>query len=296
MDFVQNKGCMPFEALIRLTLKDDREVAKIIGNSAVVTETTYEPKQKIEMEKIYPDSTLDRLFPNYNFYKQRNISDHTQELFQAGLAGVGKMYRRMVFPVYNEHQQIVGFSGRKVDDDNDYPKWKHIGKRNNWVYPAFNEKTFVDQEITKKQEVVLVESIGDAMALYDQGIKNVLVIFGLSVNNNIVNYLNSKSIRHIYISTNNDKASEQNRGFIAALKSFLKLSKYFDLDMLTVKFPPKGYNDFGDAHLDNYNLNSWLDKDIDKDAQIKYILEFVKNNPSSFTKKDIKTALFISDA
>tara|TARA_Y100001973_G_scaffold15737_1_gene22758 strand:+ start:320 stop:1384 length:1065 start_codon:yes stop_codon:yes gene_type:complete len=296
MDFVQNKGCMPFEALIRLTLKDDREVAKIIGNSAVVTETTYEPKQKIEMEKIYPDSTLDRLFPNYNFYKQRNISDHTQELFQAGLAGVGKMYRRMVFPVYNEHQQIVGFSGRKVDDDNDYPKWKHIGKRNNWVYPAFNEKTCVDQEITKKQEVVLVESIGDAMALYDQGIKNVLVIFGLSVNNNIVNYLNSKSIRHIYISTNNDKASEQNRGFIAALKSFLKLSKYFDLDMLTVKFPPKGYNDFGDAHLDNYNLNSWLDKDIDKDAQIKYILEFVKNNPSSFTKKDIKTALFISDA
>ena len=296
MDFVQNKGCMPFEALIRLTLKDDREVAKIIGDGSVVTETTYEPKQKIEMEKIYPDSTLDRLFPNYNFYKKRNISDNTQELFQAGLAGVGKMYRRMVFPVYNEHQQIVGFSGRKVDDDNDYPKWKHIGKRNNWVYPAFNEKTYVDQEITKKQEVVLVESIGDAMALYDQGIKNVLVIFGLSVNNNIVNYLNSKSIRHIYISTNNDKASEQNRGFIAALKSFLKLSKYFDLDMLTVKFPPKGYNDFGDAHLDDYDLNSWLDKNIDKNAQIKYILEFVKNNPSSFTKKDIKTALFISDA
>ena len=134
------------------------------------------------------------------------------------------------------------------------------------------------------------------MALYDQGIKNVLVIFGLSVNNNIVNYLNSKCIRHIYISTNNDKASEQNRGFIAALKSFLKLSKYFDLDMLTVKFPPKGYNDFGDAHLDDYDLNSWLDKNIDKNAQIKYILEFVKNNPSSFTKKDIKTALFISDA
>tara|TARA_Y100001937_G_scaffold122441_1_gene183198 strand:- start:1825 stop:2715 length:891 start_codon:yes stop_codon:yes gene_type:complete len=296
MDFVQNKGCMPFEALIRLTLKDDREVAKIIGDGSVITETTYEPKQKIEMEKIYPDSTLDRLFPNYNFYKKRNISDDTQELFQAGLAGVGKMYRRMVFPVYNEHQQIIGFSGRKVDDDNDYPKWKHIGKRNNWVYPAFNEKTCVDQEITKKQEVVLVESIGDAMALYDQGIKNVLVIFGLSVNNNIVNYLNSKSIRHIYISTNNDKASEQNRGFIAALKSFLKLSKYFDLDMLTVKFPPKGYNDFGDAHLDGYDLNSWLDKNIDKDAQTKYILEFVKNNPSSFTKKDIKTALFISDA
>lgn len=68
----------------------------------------------------------------------------------------------------------------------------------------------------------------------------------------------------------------------------MKLSKYFDLDMLTVKFPPKGYNDFGDAHLDDYDLNSWLDKNIDKNAQIKYILEFVKNNPSSFTKKILK--------
>mgnify|MGYP001287018461 CR=1 FL=1 len=60
------------------------------------------------------------------------------------------MYRRMVFPVYNEHNQIVGFSGRKVDDDNDYPKWKHIGKRNNWVYPAFNKNTGVDEEIDLK--------------------------------------------------------------------------------------------------------------------------------------------------
>ena len=85
----------------------------------------------------------------------------------------------------------------------------------------------MDEEITTKEEVVLVESIGDAMALYDQGIKNVLVIFGLSVNNNIVNYLNSKSIRHIYISTNNDKASEQNRVHSCIKKLFKALIKVF---------------------------------------------------------------------
>ena len=38
-----------------------------------------------------------------------------------------------------------------------------------------------------KKEVILVESIGDAMALYEQGIKNVLVMFGLSVNSHIIN-------------------------------------------------------------------------------------------------------------
>lgn len=296
MDFVENKGSKPFEALVQLTIKDPSQVTEILGKSSTENVITYSPTEKIEMEKIYPEESLDKLFPNYNFYKKRAISETTQQKFQVGLAGVGKMYRRMVFPIYNEHTQLIGFSGRKVDEDNNYPKWKHIGKRNNWVYPALNKKTEVDEEIKLKKEVILVESIGDALALYEQGIKNVLVIFGLSVNNNIINYLSAHSIRHICISTNNDKGSGENRGFIAGIKSFIKLSKYFDLDSLTVKFPPTPYNDFGDAHLDGYNLNDWLARDIDKAAQFDYILEFVKNNPSCFTKKEIQTALILSDA
>ena len=296
MDFVENKGSKPFEALVQLTIKDTSQVTEILGKSSTENVVTYSPTEKIEMEKIYPEESLEKLFPNYNFYKKREISELTQQKFQVGLAGVGKMYRRMVFPIYNEHTQLIGFSGRKVDEDNNYPKWKHIGKRNNWVYPALNKKTEVDEEIKLKKEVILVESIGDALALYEQGIKNVLVIFGLYVNNNIINYLSAHSIRHICISTNNDKGSGENRGFIAGIKSFIKLSKYFDLDSLTVKFPPTPYNDFGDAHLDGYNLNDWLARDIDKAAQFDYILEFVKNNPSCFTKKEIQTALILSDA
>ena len=296
MDFVANSGSKPFEALVRLTLKDEKQLVEILGDARLETSTLYTPKETIEMERIYPPSTLDRLFPNYHFYEKRKISKETQEAFQAGLAGVGKMYRRMVFPIYNEHGQIIGFSGRKVDEHNDYPKWKHIGRRNNWVYPALNIQTGVDEEIELTKEVVLVESIGDAMALYEQGIKNVLVIFGLSVNNNIVNYLSGKSIDHVYIATNNDDNSEKNRGFIAALKSFIKLSNYFDLERLTVKPPPKPYNDFGDAHVGGYDLNNWLTKDIDKSAQLNYIVDFVKNNSSNFTKKEIKTTLILSDA
>ena len=296
MDFVANSGSKPFEALVRLTLKDEKQLVELLGDAKLETSTLYTPKETIEMERIYPPSTLDRLFPNYHFYEKRKISKGTQEAFQAGLAGVGKMYRRMVFPIYNEHGQIIGFSGRKVDEHNDYPKWKHIGRRNNWVYPALNTQTGVDEEIELTKEVVLVESIGDAMALYEQGIKNVLVIFGLSVNNNIVNYLSGKSIDHVYIATNNDDNSEKNRGFIAALKSFIKLSNYFDLERLTVKPPPKPYNDFGDAHVGGYDLNNWLTKDIDKSAQLNYIVDFVKNNSSNFTKKEIKTTLILSDA
>ena len=296
MDFVENKGSKPFEALVRLTVKDSKRCAEILGGAISDTPAIYTPKQTTEMEKIYPEDSLEKLFPNYNFYLDREISESTQKAFEAGLAGVGKMYRRMVFPIYNEHHQIIGFSGRKVDDNNDYPKWKHVGRRNNWVYPTFNKDTGTNEEIELKKEVILVESIGDAMALYEQGIKNVLVMFGLSVNSHIVNYLNSKSINRIFISTNNDRNSGENRGLTAAIKTFIKLSSYFDLERLIVKFPPKPYNDFGDAHLDEYDFNkSWLKKEYDQAKQLEYICDFIKGNTPCFTKKEIKTALMFSD-
>jgi hypothetical protein len=296
MDFVENKGSKPLEALVQLTLKDPQQISEVLGNVKIENVTTFSKKEKIQMEKIYPEESLDKLFPNYNFYLKRGISESTQQDFKVGLAGVGKMYRRMVFPIYNEYHQLIGFSGRKVDDDNDYPKWKHIGRRNNWVYPAFNKGVGVNEEIELQKEVILVESIGDALALYEQGIKNVLVMFGLSVNGNIINYLNSKSINRIFISTNNDRNSAENRGLIAAIKTFIKLSSCFDLDRLTVKFPTPPYNDFGDAHSDGYNFNDdWLKKEHDQAKQLSYICEFIKDHASCFTKKEIKTSLIFSD-
>ena len=103
MDFVVNKGSKPFEALIRETLKGDESTLKgflsKIKNSD--SPTIYKKKDTIEMEKIYPRESLEKLFPNYSFYKKKLISEETQKKFEVGLAGVGKMYRRMVFPIYN---------------------------------------------------------------------------------------------------------------------------------------------------------------------------------------------------
>ena len=146
MDFVVDKGSKPFEALIKETLKsDDANLSSFLSKFKTSNVPTYVKKDKIEMEKIYSNDSLDNLFPNYSFYKKKLISEATQKKFKVGLAGVGKMYRRMVFPIYNNYHQIIGFSGRKVDDDNDYPKWKHLGRRNNWVYPAFNCDTGVNK-------------------------------------------------------------------------------------------------------------------------------------------------------
>ena len=74
MDFVENKGSKPFEALVQLTVKDSSKVTEILGKSSTENVITYSPTEKIEMEKIYPEESLEKLFPNYNFYKKKDIS------------------------------------------------------------------------------------------------------------------------------------------------------------------------------------------------------------------------------
>lgn len=292
-DYVIDGGHKPLKYLIELTLKGNPDRLKSVLKSLNTEPDTlreYKPKTLIEMEKVYDKSILEKLFPNYNFYSSKNISDLTQKNFKVGLAGSGNMYRRMVFPIYNEHSQIVGFSGRKVDDGNG-AKWKHIGKKNNWVYPAYvpNEET-VDSIISKSCEVYLVESIGDAMALYDQGIKNVLVIFGLSVSASIISYLSGKTISKIIIAGNNDFNSDVNRGLMASIKNYLKLSSYFDLDVLSIKVPPKGFNDLGEAHEANSDLVAWSKTETDATKQRKFISDFVSKHDMKFSKIHIKKA------
>ena len=288
-DYIENRGSKPLEALIQLTLKDDKAKLESLLTSIDKREIQiYETKELIEMEKVYPESSLERLFPNYHFYKNRKISEETQKFFKVGLAGVGQMYRRMVFPIYDQDQQIIGFSGRKVDDDNDFPKWKHLGKRKGWVYPAYiPSNNSVDDFITESKEVILVESIGDSMALFDQGIKNSLVTFGLGINSQIISYLTGKEINRIIISNNNDLESEKNHGLVSCIKIFMTLSKFFDLEQLVIKLPPKPHNDFGIAHENEYNLKDWLKQEIDQDKQIKAILNFIENNQSFFNVKDV---------
>lgn len=297
-DYVNDTKSRPFEMLVRLTLEGQpkklKETLNLIGSNK---EHSFEYKTKtlIEMEKIYDKSILDKLFPNYNFYKNKKISEETQKAFHVGLAGNGNMYRRMVFPIYNELSQIIGFSGRKVDD-NDFAKWKHIGKKNNWIYPAYipNDKT-VDSIITETKQVFLVESIGDAMALYEHGIKNVLVIFGLSVSPAIISYLSSKDLEKLIIAGNNDFGSEINRGVMASIKNYLKLSSYFDLDVLTIKIPPKGSNDLGEAHEKDEDLKEWSTKFYDPSEQRQFISNFVIKHDQKFSKTHIKKASKLND-
>jgi len=246
-DFGADNEAKPFSALVKQTLKteDPNILKKYVGQISIPTDLKQKAEEKIEMEKIYPKSSLEKLLPIRTFYNERNISNETQKIFECGYAGNGKMYRRIVFPIYDLNNQIHGFSGRTVIDGENIPKWKHMGRKTDWVYPHH----LAHDNIEESSEVILVESIGDCMALYEAGFKNVLMLAGLDISSKVMSYLNSFNLDRIVVSMNNDKDKETNSGGIATIKTVAKLSQIYDLDRICVN-PPLA-NDFGDMLQSN---------------------------------------------
>ena len=102
------------------------------------------------------------------------------------------------------------------------------------------------KEIEKKRSVHIVESIGDCLSLYDNGVKNVLVSFGLNISPKFIAKLSGIPIDKIFISFNNDFNSERNRGFEGAIKSIFKLADCIDFEK--IYFAPPANNDFGEMN------------------------------------------------
>ena len=140
-----------------------------------------------------------KLKKDHSYWINRGVSQETLNLFLGGVADNGKMKNRYVFPIFNAKNNIIGFSGRDITNLSKI-KWKHIGEKTEFVYPLF-----VNSEIIQQQkEIILVESIGDMLSLWQAGVKNTLVTFGTSLSLAILNYSLKLDPKKIYISLNND--------------------------------------------------------------------------------------------
>tara|TARA_A200000159_G_scaffold164665_1_gene195373 strand:- start:477 stop:1535 length:1059 start_codon:yes stop_codon:yes gene_type:complete len=279
-DYVKGTNFMSFKQLLVLTLNsnDPDLLKKYLDPSAITFLQTKSraKEEKIESEDIYPPSLLDNLFPHYKFYNDRGIDDEVLELLKGGLATKGQMYQRFVFPIFNEYGQIHGFSGRDMSGKEGKPKWKHMGRKTNWVYPAFvpeaNGKSLFEN--TDTTSIIIVESIGDCLSLLQRGYKNVLVSFGLDLSSKVMCSLIRFNVDKVYLSFNNDSGKDNNRGMNACVKSYLKLLNFFDKDSIKICLPIK--NDFGD--MNGSDFSKWKDKMnfIDENDQVPKIISFAK--------------------
>jgi len=240
---------------ISLNLKSQDEAVKWIqGNGGDFSKAT-RSKPEIKGPRILPQEFLNKILPEHDYWITRGVTKLTLEQLGGGIVKVGKMSDRYVFPIFNYKKELVGISGRDIlnEEGSSRPKWKHIGTKSEWKYPLqINNRLIQD-----KKKVILVESIGDMLSLWESDIKYVMVTFGLDVSVSIINYLLRVDVDKIYVSFNNDE-DNNSAGNVAAEKAKKKLLKYFDPPQVEIALPSK--KDFGEMSPEE--IHEWRGKII----------------------------------
>ena len=251
------KGSLEDLVALTLNLKSTEEAEEYLSKRGMVFERTVS-RPRLNMTQKYDMSMLDRLMPIYDFYTKKKegakISEALLIKLKCGLAMSGKLNNRIVFPIFDmDGFNIEGFAGRDLLERD--TKWKLMGAKRLWVYPFFLPE--VQEAIMKKQEVILVESIGDFLALYESGIYNVLVLFGVKISGKLVNFLSCLPLKRIIIALNNDcEKGDGNVGELATKTIRSKLEKLNSPEKIWDKLAPN--NDFGESMPTE--IKSWYEE------------------------------------
>jgi hypothetical protein len=269
-DHVQQTPFMPLDKLIKITLgTTDQDLVNsyIKKKDPFSFESRVNVEPKIKMEKIYEEKYLNKLLPHYKFYNDRGISDAILSKFKGGMATEGKMNGRFIFPIFNLNKKIHGFSGRDLFESKNRPKWKHIGQKSKWIFPnhLFSLESF-------SKNIILVESIGDVLKLFQSGYTNVLCTFGLDFSPSLISHMIGLNPNKIIISLNDDSSSSSNAGRRASCKNFIKILSFFDHEKICIHPPTK--NDFGDMNLEEIKKWETDMESIDKEKHDQKIINY----------------------
>lgn len=233
------------EELIKITLKlkNLEDASGWLKNKNFSFERKEGSKPLIKEQKKFDKSSLAKIIKDHSYWESRGISKNTVSKFDGGIVLEGKMANRYVFPIFNSKNDLVGVVGRDLLKPNESrPKWKIISNSGLFCFPLhLNSKIILD-----KKEIILVESIGDALSLFEVGIENVAVIFGLEIGPGLLNFMIKADVKNIHIILNNDQNNAGNNG---ALKTKNKLAKYFDEEQINIITPEA--NDLNEMLVSN---------------------------------------------
>jgi hypothetical protein len=229
-DFVQASGG-PFSKLAEIIAGNKLEESQFaFSNTDFIDE--------LKLPKKFDNSILDSLIKDNSYWKSRDINESIFDEFTCGIFNDGKMAKRACTIIYGQNKEIVGISGRALENWMK-PKWKHLFKVSEVCFPLYLNLEIIKQ----KQEVILVESLGNLFSLWSAGIKNVICIFGTRLHGKVLTSLLSLNLKSIKICLDNDSL-KNNVGNEAAEKIKVKLSNFFDENVVKIIFPPE--NDWND--------------------------------------------------
>lgn len=236
-------------AVKKCSYKDAINIAKSILNDKV--ETTEIPLKMIAKkmiiknpfrmhveQEVFNDNVLKRLSSAVVFAKQRNLDYGILSSMGAGIATNGQMFGRLVFPIKNIKGQIVGFTARKIKEDQNGPKWIHLPNTFRKNVNLFNISR-AHKDIAKYHSVFIVEGPFDVIKLEMAGFYNVVALLGTSLSEEQIGLFNKIGITNVFIGLDNDEPGKQ-----AAQKIAIKLEKNL-IDQYIIEYA-NDKNDWGE--------------------------------------------------
>lgn len=150
-----------------------------------------------------------------------------------------EMYNRAVVPVYDmDYQLMTGCVGRRLTEDDKYPKWKNSDdfRRSDNLYNIWFAKKAIEETGT----VIICEGQGDVWRLEESGIHNAVGIFGAAITDNQYFILEGLPIFNMIILTDSDEVGMK-------AKETIKRQCQRLYNILTPELPKK---DIGEMSID----------------------------------------------
>ena len=238
-----------------------------------------------------------------------------QEIVEAGIgiesngAFYDRFKGRVVFALTNMKGDIVGFSGRKIDNSDSS---KYINSSENilfnksaCLYNFFEAKS----DILRENKVYVVEGFMDVIALYKAGVKNAIATMGVALSKEHIKSLEKMNLQVIF------SFDGDNAGQTSMYKTIENLEKNSSLNVVTTGVSSYGkdldeiYNSAGDKGIKSFlnktlSLNEFrffynlkrtnLDNYSEKCKLIDYVAKLI-NGINSISEKEYFKSLAIKE-
>ena len=156
-----------------------------------------------------------------DYLRTENVTE--EEMLKIGLANQGrnglydKFRDRVIFPIINTQDKVIGFGGRAIGDI----KPKYLNSPESEIFLKKNNLfglNFTRNEISSEDRAIIVEGYMDVISLYQSGVRNVAASLGTALTENQARLLCRYS-RNIILSYDSDNA-----GINAALRGISVIS------------------------------------------------------------------------
>ncbi|MEN9731197.1 MAG: hypothetical protein RL488_507 [Actinomycetota bacterium] len=163
-----------------------------------------EPGRTLMKERGFDDAALELFGVGWAPKGWTNLADHLrlkgftdQELLVAGLVSSGdrgvydKFRGRVVWPIRDTTNQVIGFGARKIFEDDKGPKYLNSAET-----PVYHKSRVLygldlaKKDISKQQQVVVVEGYTDVMACHLAGVTTAIATCGTAFSEEHIQVLN----------------------------------------------------------------------------------------------------------